>query len=198
MPRNSFLNFIKYNIMTFTQPNETLITQYDILSDISTLKPNQLLGLIDKLKTESALLTERLELADFQKLIEQNLLTGILDLDQNIIATAMLWEVNGQPLWYEMGTVWVDLEHRGNKLGHTVFESITGKIPQGSSAFLLTTSPRIIHSAKTYGYTFIEKDVFEETKFAIEPPAELEHELYIFEQSNPKHYSKQIQNLRTK
>jgi predicted GNAT family N-acyltransferase len=183
--------------MTISQIKENQTHTNEILEDPKTLSTEQLQALIGQLQTESALLTERLSVEDLQKLIKQNQLTAILDKDQNIIATAMLWEAPNQPNWYEMGTVWVSTEHRGQKLGHIVFEDITNKIPQGSSAFLLTTSDRIISSAKTFGYTGMEKDLFEENEFAIEPPAEPGHQLYIFKRPHPIKFSTKMQILRS-
>jgi predicted N-acetyltransferase YhbS len=183
--------------MTISQIKENQTHTNEILQDPTILTPEQLQALIDQLQTESALLTERLSIDDLQKLIKQNQLTAILDKDQNIIATAMLWEAPNQPNWYEMGTVWVSPHHRGQNLGHKVFQDITNKIPQGSSAFLLTTSDRIIHSAKTFGYKAMGKDVFENTEFAIEPPAEPQHQLYVFKQPHPIKFSTKLQIARS-
>lgn len=183
--------------MTFTPNSETLNTdKYEILEDLSQISQPQLQVLIHKLKTESALLTDRLCVEDFQKLIQKNLLTAILDVDQNIIATAMLWEVEDYKGWYEMGTVWVSPYHRGQQLGHKVFGSITTKIPQGSNAFLLTTTPQIIHSAQTFGYKYMNKADFEQTEFKIEPPAEPQHQLYFYKQAHNNQTSNQLQILR--
>jgi predicted GNAT family N-acyltransferase len=185
--------------MTFT-PNTESINKpsYEILEDLSKINSAQLQTLIDKLKTESALLTERLCVKDFQKLIEKNLLTAIVDVDQNIIATAMLWEVENQPVeWYEVGTVWVSPEYRGQNLGHIVFRSITDKIPWNSNAFLLTSTLQIIHSAKTCGYGYVEKDFFEQSEFAIIPPAEPEHLLFAYYQTEFS-ISDIIKNTRAK
>ena len=183
--------------MTFTLNAESLNThKYEIVQDLTQIHEPQLQALIHKLKTESALLTERLCVEDFQKLIQKNLLTAILDIDQNIIATAILWEVEGNKDWYEMGTVWVSPEHRGQQLGHKVFQSITAKVPAGSNAFLLTTTPQIIHSAQTFGYQYMDKEDFEQIQFKIEPPAEPQHQLYFYTQTNQTQTSTKLQTLR--
>jgi predicted GNAT family N-acyltransferase len=123
-------------------------------------------------------------------------LTVILDKDQNIIATAMLWEVENQPVtWYEIGTVWVSTDHRGQNLGHKIFRSITDMIPWDSNAFLLTTTPQIIHLAHKLGYVCKEKDFFEETEFDIIPPAEPEHILFAYYQTELS-VSDMLQNQR--
>jgi predicted N-acetyltransferase YhbS len=126
--------------MTQAQPHENKLFKPEILKDPSSLIKEQLQTLISQLQTESDLLTERLSVEDLHKLIEQSLLTAILDIDQNIIATAMLWNVDIHTNWYEMGIVWVSPEYRGQNLGHAVFQDITAKVSKGSSAFLLTTS----------------------------------------------------------
>ncbi len=180
------------------QCESTTTNQFEILKDLSSINSHQLKTVIDQFITESALLTERLTVEDFEKLIEQNLFTAILDNEQNIIATAMLWQVESQPNWYEMGTVWVSPEYRGKQLGHKVFESMTGKIPQGSNAFLLTTSARVIHSAQTFGYQSTPKEHFENNNFEIQPPAEPEHQLYYYCQPKPIETSDILKQQRTK
>ena len=183
--------------MTFSPNIESINThKYEILQDLIQIHEPQFQALINKLKTESALLTERLCVEDFQKLIQKNLLTAILNVDQNIIATAMLWQVETHQDWYEMGTVWVSPNHRGQQLGHRVFQSITAKVPEGSNAFLLTTTPQIIHSAQTFGYKYIDKEDFEQTQFKIEPPAEPQHQLYVYTQTNQTQTSTNLQILR--
>jgi predicted N-acetyltransferase YhbS len=185
--------------MTFI-PNSESINKpnYEILEDLTQISPAQLQTLIEKLQTESAILTERLCVKDFQKLIEKNLLTAIVDVDQNIIATAMLWEVECKANWFEMGTVWVSPYHRGQKLGHKVFQAITDKIPDGSNAFLLTATPQIVHSAQTFGYKYMKKDLFEETLSAIEPPAESQHQLYTLHKPKKSSTSDNLKNQRQK
>jgi predicted GNAT family N-acyltransferase len=169
--------------MTPSQLHEGTDFKTEILQDPSSLTQEQLQTLIEQLKTESALLTERLSVEDLQKLIEQNQLTAILDNDQNIIASAMLWKVPNQSNWYEIGTVWVSPEHRGQQLGYKVFRSITEMIPWDSNAFLLTATPQIIYLANKLGYGFVEKDFFEQNEFAIIPPAEEKHLLYAYYQT---------------
>lgn len=183
--------------MTFTPKIESINKpSYKILEDLTQINPAQLQTLIDKLQTESAILADRLCVEDFQNLIQKNQLTLIIDINNNIIASAMLWPVENNDNWYEVGTVWVDSQHRGQGLGHLIIEDITTKIPNGKSAFLLTKSPRVIHSAGTFGYIHQSLDEFENQQFFIEPPALPEEKLFAILQTRINDTSKKLLTLR--
>lgn len=110
-----------------------------------------------KMKKEQALLGDRLE----PELLHQAVKEGravFIEANSEIIAFAALWPAEQS---MEMGSSWVDPEHRGKGFASELFERRLALVPANLPLFLLTRSPQVVHLAKKHGMLEAsEKDWF--------------------------------------
>ena len=76
---------------------------------------------------------------------------AIQHLNGGIEAFAALWTTN-EPLWLELGTVWLSEELRGNGRRHELMAEVMQLAPQGSRLFLFTSVGSIVCSAVELGF----------------------------------------------
>ncbi len=106
--------------------------------------------LVRNLAKEQDLLGGRL-LAETLKTLYSNGLGWVVEIDGKIVACTFLFETHAQG-WYELGSVWVALQHRGKKLAAKTFRAcITHAESTCLRAFLITKDPRIVHLSLSEG-----------------------------------------------
>lgn len=72
--------------------------------------------------------------------------------EDEIIAYVSLWETN-HPLWFELGTLWVDREYRGRKISSDIFYECFNTRSNGSGIFIITHNPKVIHLGNKFGFS---------------------------------------------
>jgi len=66
-------------------------------------------------------------------------------------AFCMLWPTQDE-YWYELGTLWVHPENRGNGFSKEVFKMCLERLPRGAGAFLITRQIGVLELARSVGW----------------------------------------------
>jgi len=77
--------------------------------------------------------------------------------DEDIIAYVSLWETE-YPQWFELGTLWVDIIHRGRKISSDIFCECLDAQPENSGVFIITHEPRVIHLGTKFGFVEVSPE----------------------------------------
>lgn len=67
-------------------------------------------------------------------------------------AYAALWRTNCYPGWYELGTVWVGPNLRGNGLYRDLMKEAASLAPTSANLFLITREQKIMRTADELGF----------------------------------------------
>jgi len=71
--------------------------------------------------------------------------------DRSVQAYAALWR-SSHLAWYELGTVWIGEDLRGNGLLDELMAEVVGLAPRGANLFLITPVEAIMDSAQKLGF----------------------------------------------
>ncbi len=86
----------------------------------------------------------------------QDKLAYIKLIRKEIAAFVALWPTADKE-WFELGTLWVDPEHRHKGLASELF-ALCEKEGGNKNMFLITRSMKVVHLAETHGWEEVEGD----------------------------------------
>lgn len=69
-----------------------------------------------------------------------------------IIAIGVLWDTD-DPMWLELGSLWVAQDSRGLKLSSGVYEQLLALIPNDKRCFIVSHNPIVGYLALRHGFT---------------------------------------------
>ncbi|MCK5591126.1 MAG: hypothetical protein KAI72_04150 [Candidatus Pacebacteria bacterium] len=112
--------------------------------------------LSDKLHEETDLLGARIAPQNLLKSWEAGHAV-VRHTEDEIVAYVSLWETD-HPLWFELGTLWVDRRYRERKISSDIFYECFNTRTNGSGIFIVTHHPKVIHLANKFGFNEATKE----------------------------------------
>ncbi len=119
---------------------------------------NKWLVLSMRLRQENDLLGTRILPENLATITEAGRAACVENSDGEIIAFAATW-YTPDPLWGEVGSVWVHSAYRGRGLAAKVFRDLIDKSHhQTYKIFLITHEPKVVHLSLTAGLVEVSKE----------------------------------------
>lgn len=113
-------------------------------------------ALVENLKSEKGILSDRNNAETLKKLYESGLVF-IEREGQTIVALGALWDCGNN--WYELGSMWVHRDYREHNLSSNIFEKgIEFAKEHNKLVFLITYNCKIIHLAERIGMKKADKN----------------------------------------
>ena len=104
-----------------------------------------------RLQAEPMIMGERNTPKNLQNLYLQNRAIAQFDGQKGIIAFVALWPTRVAAI-HEFGSIWVDSERRGHKLGSWLMDKVIALAQPVDVIFLITKNPAVIHLVEKHGW----------------------------------------------
>ncbi|KKW13025.1 MAG: hypothetical protein UY50_C0001G0017 [Parcubacteria group bacterium GW2011_GWA2_49_9] len=120
--------------------------------------------LVSKLQQEKHLLQKRITNISLAKAINQGRASYKRDTTTHqYYAFCALWETK-DPMWFELGDLWVDEESRRQGCAGSVFRYCLSRLPKGAGVFLITRELSVVKLARGLGWQ-LERNDWTQSKF---------------------------------